>query len=361
MRGDTNQFTNESMTMRSLPTESAVEESSALFADHPVSPHFPVSVGRLQMASDFLHQPALLRETVSLFGEIPPGVVIDATVGGGGHSSALLDARSDLSVLGVDRDASARRAAQVTLASYGDRVMVVAGEFGDVAGVVARNREFIAGRSIVGVLMDLGVSSPQLDDPTRGFSFRADAPLDMRMDPTTGITAAELIQSIPEPDLARLLHHHGETRFARSIARSIKSRSPQTTAELVEAVEVAVPAAARRRGHVAARAFQALRVEVNDEEGELSRGLDGALFVLGLGGVLAVISYHSGEDRVVKAFLRNAETGGCTCPVNMPCVCGATSKMRLLKASAVMASADEIARNPRSRSARLRAGWRTAL
>ena len=229
-----------------------------------------------------------------------------------------------------------------------------------MASIVSANATFIADRPIVGILMDLGVSSPQLDDPTRGFSYRADAPLDMRMDPTGGATAAQIVASIPEAELSRLLHHHGETRFARSIARSIKSRSPRTTGELVEAVEAAVPAAARRRGHVASRVFQALRVEVNDEEGELDRGLNGALSVLGLGGVLVVISYHSGEDRVVKSFLRNAETGGCTCPPNLPCVCGAVSKMRLLKASAVMAREDEIARNARSRSARLRAGWRIA-
>jgi len=360
MKGATTKSRNESMTMRSLPTDSAEEESSALFAEYPVCPHSPVSVGRLQMASDFLHQPVLLSETVSLFSEVPPGVVVDATVGGGGHSQAILDSRADLVLLGIDRDPLARDAALSRLASHATRSHIVAGEFGDVASIVSANATFIADRPIVGILMDLGVSSPQLDDPTRGFSYRADAPLDMRMDPTGGATAAQIVASIPEAELSRLLHHHGETRFARSIARSIKSRSPRTTGELVEAVEAAVPAAARRRGHVASRVFQALRVEVNDEEGELDRGLNGALSVLGLGGVLVVISYHSGEDRVVKSFLRNAETGGCTCPPNLPCVCGAVSKMRLLKASAVMAREDEIARNARSRSARLRAGWRIA-
>ena len=162
--------------------------------------------------------------------------------------------------------------------------------------------------------MDLGVSSHQLDDAERGFSFRADAPLDMRMDPTRGETAAQYLARVDEHELARALRANGEPRFAGAIARSVLAARPATTGELVAAVERAVPAAARRRGHVATRTFQAVRVEVNDEAGELARGLADALDALAVGGVLAVISYHSGEDRVVKAFLRDAATGGCTCP-----------------------------------------------
>jgi 16S rRNA (cytosine1402-N4)-methyltransferase len=312
------------------------------------------------MASDFHHIPVLVTTTTQLFSTVPAGVVVDATVGAGGHSRALLESRDDLVVIGVDRDPAARDAARRELAQFESRALIVEGRLSTLDQVLVEHATFVAGRPIVGVLMDLGVSSPQLDNPSRGFSVRADAPLDMRMDTTRGITAAELIQQISEADLAKLLHHHGETRFARSIARSIKRAMPTTTLELVAAVETAVPAAARRRGHVAARTFQALRVEVNEEEDELNEGLRLAFDALSVDGVLAVISYHSGEDRVVKAFLRERETGGCTCPPQLDCVCGAVAEMRLLKASAVLASPDEVSANPRARSARLRAGWKVA-
>ncbi len=162
--------------------------------------------------------------------------------------------------------------------------MITDGTFGDLAHVLSTHSTFVAGAPVVGVLMDLGVSSPQLDDPNRGFSFRADAPLDMRMDTSRGPTAAEILDSLDAPSLARLLHRHGETRFAGAIARSIKSRRPSTTGELVDAVEHAVPMAARRRGHVATRVFQALRVEVNEEEAQLDEGLLAAFDALAPGG-----------------------------------------------------------------------------
>ena len=176
----------------------------------------------------------------------------------------------------------------------------------------------------------------------------------MRMDPTTGETAAELIARIDQHELARLLRAHGEGRFAGAIAKSICERQPRTTNELSDAVERAVPRAARRRGHVATRVFQALRVAVNGEEGQLDEGLVAALDALSVGGVVAVISYHSGEDRTVKAFLAEQESGGCRCAPELGCVCGAISRVHVFKASAQLASAHEIAENPRARSARLR-------
>jgi 16S rRNA (cytosine1402-N4)-methyltransferase len=203
-------------------------------------------------------------------------------------------------------------------------------------------------------LMDLGVSSHQLDESSRGFSFRVDAPLDMRMDATKGETAAQLLARIDAHELVQLLRANGENRFAGSIAKSILSRQPRTTYELNEAVERAVPMAARRRGHVATRVFQALRIGVNDEEQQLVNGLDAAITTLAIGGVLAVIAYHSGEDRVVKSVFHEAATGGCHCPVELGCVCGAIKRVAVFKASAQLASAGEIEQNPRARSARLR-------
>lgn len=232
--------------------------------------------------------------------------------------------------------------------------MIVDATFADVARVVHESAVFIKGEPIVGILMDLGVSSHQLDDLSRGFSFRGDAPLDMRMDPTKGETAAEYLARIDQHEFARVLRENGENRFAGVIAKSVLERQPQSTAELTDAVERAVPMAARRRGHVATRVFQALRIEVNQETEQLEAGLDAALDALAIGGILAVISYHSGEDRVVKATLRDAETGGCTCPPELGCVCGAVGRVTVFKASAQLASASEVQANPRARSARLR-------
>ncbi len=313
-----------------------------------------LTIERLQMAQDSYHVPVLESEIVELLASQGAGVVIDATLGGAGHAASLLRAAPHLRILGVDRDPAARDASRSRLAPFEGRVQIVDATFGQLCEVVADNGEFIAREPIVGVLMDLGVSSHQLDDATRGFSFRADAPLDMRMDPTHGETAAEYLRRVDPHEFVRVLRDNGESRFAGSIAKSVLARQPQTTFELVEAVERAVPMAARRRGHVATRVFQALRIVVNAEEEQLANGLDAALDVMGAGGVLVVISYHSGEDRVVKATLRDAETGGCHCPPALGCVCGAVPRVTVYKASARLASPTEIALNPRARSARLR-------
>ena len=312
------------------------------------------TIERLQMAQDQFHIPVLANEIVELFASLETGVVVDATLGGGGHTDAILAAARQLRVLGIDRDPDARRAASARLEPFGERVHIVDATFAELGEVISAHQHFLHGESVVGVLMDLGVSSHQLDESTRGFSFRADAPLDMRMDPTKGETAAQLIGRIDRHDLARLLRENGETRFAGAIAKSIVDRQPQTTSELTAAVEWAVPMAARRRGHVATRVFQALRITVNGEEEQLGRGLDAAIKVLSLGGVVAVISYHSGEDRTVKSVFHEAATGGCHCPVELGCVCGAVPVVRVFKASAQLATAAEIQSNPRARSARLR-------
>jgi 16S rRNA (cytosine1402-N4)-methyltransferase len=319
-----------------------------------------LTIERLQMAQDNYHVPVLEDEIVELFAGLPAGVVVDATLGGAGHAAAILSAAPQLRILGIDRDPDARSAASRRLSEFGDRSRIVDATFADLAQVVAANSDFVASSEIMGVLMDLGVSSHQLDESSRGFSFRADAPLDMRMDPTRGETAAQYLSHVDRHEFVRLLRANGENRFAASIAKSVLERQPQTTDELTEAVERAVPMAARRRGHVATRVFQALRIVVNGEEEQLSRGLDAALDVLSPGGVLAVISYHSGEDRVVKSVLREAETGGCHCPVELGCVCGAVPRVSVDKASARLASAEEIARNARARSARLRVARKLA-
>ena len=312
------------------------------------------------MAPDSYHEPVLASEIVELFASLPAGVVIDATLGGGGHADALLNAAPQLRVLGVDRDPDARDEATKRLRAHESRVRVVGATFAELSDVLRDNEDFLRGDDVVAVLMDLGVSSHQLDDVRRGFSFRADAPLDMRMDPTHGETASELLARIDQHELARLLRNNGESRFAGSIAKSLIERQPRTTYELNEAVERAVPRAARRRGHVATRVFQALRIAVNAEEDQLSEGLEAALNALSVSGLMAVISYHSGEDRVVKSFFAEQQSGGCRCSPELGCVCGAIARVKVFKASAQLASATEVAANPRARSARLRVARKVA-
>ena len=340
-------------TMRSLAIVKTGRESSSACSS-------VLTIERLQMAQDMYHVPVLESEIIELFSSQPAGVVLDATLGGGGHAFALLKAATHLRILGIDRDADARSAAANRLQEYGNRVAIIDATFADLARVLHDAAPFLDGAALVGILMDLGVSSHQLDDARRGFSFRADAPLDMRMDPSRGETAAQYLSHVDLHDFVRLLRANGENRFAGSIAKSVLDRQPQTTQALVEAVERAVPMAQRRRGHVATRVFQALRIAVNDEEQELARGLDAALDALAPGGVLAVISYHSGEDRVVKSVFHEAATGGCHCPPELGCVCGAVPTITVLKASARLASAGEIVNNPRARSARLRVARKLA-
>ncbi len=304
------------------------------------------------MAHSFAHTPVLSGPVVAVFAPVPAGVLVDATVGGGGHSAALLAAREDLRVVGLDRDQTALRAARERLDEFGDRVTLVHASFAGLDDVTSG--------PLSGVLFDLGVSSPQLDFAERGFSYRADAPLDMRMDQTAGPTAAELVNELPEAALTTLFRENGEGRLASRMARAVVAARPITsTVQLADVVAAAVPAPARRKGHPAKRVFQALRIEVNDELGQLERALPRALDRLAVGGRCAVISYHSGEDRLTKRIFATASTGGCVCPPGLPCVCGAVTQHRLVFRGARQPTAEEIAGNRRAESARLRAIERT--
>lgn len=301
----------------------------------------------------FRHVPVLLDRVVELFVAVPDGLYVDATLGGGGHAAAILGAHPGLRLLGLDRDDAACAAAARRLAPFGDRVEIVRSGFDQLERLVTERTT----QGASAVLFDLGVSSPQLDVPERGFSYRSGAPLDMRMDRRQALSARDVVNGYPYSQLARVIAAYGEERFAGRIARAIVDARPiETTDQLAEVVRDAIPAPARRTGgHPAKRTFQAIRIEVNHELDQLADALDGALSVLQPGGRLAVLSYHSLEDRLVKQRLRDAETGGCVCPPGMPCACGAEPTVRLLKRGAWKASADEVADNPRAESVRLRA------
>ena len=302
---------------------------------------------------EFAHQTVLRDEVVDVLAPEPGKRIIDATLGGGGHAEALLDRGAE--VIGVDRDPAALRAAS---ARIGQRpgFRGLRGNAGDLEGLLRP----LGLLPVDGVLADLGVSSPQLDDPSRGFSFQADGPLDMRMGPD-GPTAAEAIAEADEATLAGVLRDLGEEPFARAIARSLKAAHPTTTQGAVEAVKRAVPRRAwPDRIHVATRTFQALRIWVNDELGALERLLGSLPRLLRVGGRAAIIAFHSLEDRRVKEAFRTL-VGRCTCPPGLPvCACGAGGSFRAVTRKAVKASEAEVARNPRARSARLRAVERLA-
>ena len=305
------------------------------------------------MSQVFSHEPVMLDNVVELFRPVPAGVIVDATLGGGGHARAVLQAHPQSLLVGIDRDAAAIEAAGAALAGFGDRVTLRQASFGALAEVL----DDLGIDAVSGVLFDLGVSSAQLDQAERGFSYRAEAPLDMRMDARDGLSAADVVNTYPVEDLARLFRANGETRFARRIAGAVVAARPLwTTTELAEIVRSAIPAATRRTGgHPARRVFQALRIEVNRELEILPHAIDTAVDRLVSGGRIVVLAYHSGEDRIVKARLVSAATGDCTCPPGLPCVCGAEPRIRLLNRGARKPSADEVARNRRAESARLRA------
>lgn len=302
---------------------------------------------------EFAHQTVLRDEVVELLAPKAGNRIIDATLGGGGHAEALLDAGAE--VIGVDRDPAALWAASARL---GHRPLFrgLEGNAGDLEALLAP----LGLLPVDGVLADLGVSSHQLDDPARGFSFQTDGPLDMRMGPG-GQTAAEVISGAGEATLAAALRELGEEPFARAIARALKAARPTTTQQAVEAVKRAVPRRAwPARTHVATRTFQALRIWVNDELSSLDRLLASLPQLLRVGGRAAVIAFHSLEDRRVKRAFRTLE-GRCTCPPGLPvCACGAGGSFRALTRKAVKASSAEVERNPRARSARLRAVERLA-
>lgn len=346
--------------MRSPPIGPLEAPSSAYFQmDRRGTPPAGIEpVGGLRMSQAFAHEPVMVEEVTELLAPVPPGLVLDATVGGGGHAAALLDRHEHLEVLGIDRDPDAVSAARDTLAPFGDRAAVRQRRFDELAGAVRERQRQLGrpGRGLSAAVFDLGVSSPQLDISERGFSYRRDAPLDMRMDPTSGRTAADVVNGFDEDALARLFADNGEGRFARRIARAVVVARPiATTGELAEVVRAAIPAAARRTGgHPARRVFQAVRIAVNEEIEQLRLGLDAALDMLEPGGRCLVIAYHSGEDRVVKSVFVRAATGDCRCPPGLPCVCGAVPAFRLVTRGARRPSAAEVSANRRAESARLR-------
>jgi 16S rRNA (cytosine1402-N4)-methyltransferase len=303
--------------------------------------------------ASFSHQPVLLESVLAWLADVPAGTVIDATVGGAGHASAILSTYPRLRLLGLDRDPLAVRVASRRLAAFGDRAKVIHARFDDFAAArvalgVGPGEAFCSA-----VLFDLGVSSAQFDLVERGFSYRGDAPLDMRMDTTSGPTAADVVNTYTEAALSRLLKVYADERFGSRIARAIIAARPVlTTTQLADIVTAAIPAATRRTGgHPAKRTFQALRIEVNDELRVLETALGRALDALVPGGRCIVLSYHSGEDRLVKDRFRLAETGGCTCPSDLPCMCGALPRGRMVHRGVKRPQEAEISANPRAASA----------
>jgi 16S rRNA (cytosine1402-N4)-methyltransferase len=302
------------------------------------------------------HRPVLLKETLKYLVPERGGLFVDCTVGLGGHSEAILKSSPDTRILGLDLDPAALEYSRQRLAPFGERFRAVHANFREIETVLRETGE----RDPSGVLVDLGVSSLQFDSAERGFSFRFDAPLDMRMDPHSGSTAADLLQQLPESEIARIIFEFGEERHSRRIARRIVERREQgrpvtTTAELAELVRSAVGGGRKQQIHPATRTFQALRIAVNNELEGLGEFVETAIDLLAPDGRFTGISFHSLEDRILKRELRRL-SGHCECPPRLPvCSCGAREVVEVLTRRPVAPSDREIEENPRARSAKLRA------
>ena len=307
------------------------------------------------MSETFTHRPVLLNECIQALNIRPEGVYVDGTLGRAGHSREIARRLTTGRLICVDRDQAALEAAEERLAQWRDRVTLVHSNFDQIDRIL--NELSLSGAD--GMLFDLGVSSPQLDDSTRGFSYMADAPLDMRMDQSGGMTAAEVVNQWPQEELRRILYQYGEERYAPQIAAAIvrrrQDRPIQTTMELAQIVREAMPARAlKEKQHPAKRSFQAIRIAVNDELASVDRMLQAAVPRLNPGGRLAVITFHSLEDRIVKTGLAEFARG-CTCPPDFPvCVCGKKPQIRLVSRKPILPSEEEVRDNPRARSAKLR-------
>mgnify|MGYP000133461674 CR=1 FL=1 len=302
------------------------------------------------------HKPVLLDECLEALAIRPDGVYLDGTLGRAGHSLEILRRlTAGGRLIGLDRDGTALEAARVRLAEYADRVTLVHSNFSRLAEVL----DDLHIDAVDGMLFDLGVSSPQLDDAERGFSYMHDAPLDMRMDRTAGLTARDVVNGWSYEELRRILFEYGEERYAPAIARHIverREKAPiETTGQLVEVIRSAMPPAAlREKQHPAKRSFQAIRIAVNDELSSVDRMIQGAVPKLNKGGRLAVITFHSLEDRIVKRTLAELARG-CVCPPEFPvCVCGGKAKAKLITRKPIEANSQELEENRRSRSAHLR-------
>ena len=305
----------------------------------------------MHAAPDFIHEPVMLREILEAFDAVPAGTVVDATLGGGGHAGALLERRADLRVLGIDRDDASHEATAPMVERFAGRLAVERGRFDRIPEFLARHG--LSG--ISGALFDLGVSSPQLDRADRGFTYREAGPLDMRMDRSQELTADHVVNGYDEPRLESLLRGHADERYARRIARAVVSARPiRDTAHLAEVVVSAIPAPARRTGgHPAKRTFQAIRIEVNGELDALPAALRQAIDATNPGGRIAVLSYHSGEDRIVAGAFAEAE---CASPPDAsPFVHPDTVRRRVRRVRAPRRPSEaELARNPRASAAKLR-------
>ena len=305
--------------------------------------------------SEFHHVSVLLDECIQALNIKPDGIYVDGTLGGAGHSSQIAARLTTGRLIGIDRDPKALKAAGERLAPYADRVTLVHSNFSQLDEVL----ENLGIEGVDGILLDLGVSSPQLDEAERGFSYMADAPLDMRMNSEDSLTAHEVVNCWPREELRRILYEYGEERYAPQIAAAIDRRRAErpieTTLELVDVIRSAMPPAAlREKQHPAKRSFQAIRIAVNDELGAVGRVLEVAVPKLNRGGRLAIITFHSLEDRLVKNGMA-ANAKGCTCPPNFPvCICGNKPKVKLISKKPIVSGAEELERNPRARSAKLR-------
>ena len=305
---------------------------------------------------EFQHKSVLLQECIDALNIRPDGIYLDGTLGGAGHSSQIARRLTEGGrLIGVDRDRTALAAAKERLAPYADRVTLVHSNFAEIDAIL----DSLGIPAVDGMLFDLGVSSPQLDDASRGFSYMADAPLDMRMDKDDALTAGEVVNTWPQGELRRILYDYGEERYAPQIAAAIcraREKAPvETTLELVDIIRSAMPAQALRENqHPAKRSFQAIRIAVNDELGAVSRMMQAAVGRLNPGGRLAVITFHSLEDRIVKSEMQQAARG-CTCPPEFPvCVCGKKPLVKLVTRKPIVSGPAELEENPRARSAKLR-------
>lgn len=309
---------------------------------------------------DYQHSPVLLEECIKGLDIKPSGTYIDGTLGRGGHSLEILKRLTAGSLIGIDRDPAAIGETTARLKGYADKFTAVHGNYSDIADILDK----LEIRRADGMLFDLGVSSPQLDDASRGFSYMADAPLDMRMDTTADLTARDVVNGYDVSDLKRILFRYGEERHSSAIASAIvrkrKIKPVETTLELVKIITSAMPPSAlREKQHPAKRTFQALRIEVNDELGSIEKMLRDAPDRLAPGGRIAIISFHSLEDRLVKLAFRDRERG-CKCPPGLPvCACGFTQTLRVITKNPIIASEEEVIRNPRARSAKLRIAEKT--